>query len=443
MSTTPRLALPIMEASQAQKHVTHNEALVRLDAAVQLGVADRDLATPPATPTTGVRYLVAAGASGAWAGGDGQVACERAGAWDLLTPRAGWLCWVEDEEKLLVHDGTAWRDFAEADGLIGAAALADGSIGGLGVATVPDAVNRFAVKADGALFACDDVGGSGDMRLAVDKSVPARDAALLFETGWSGRALVGLLGDDDLRLKVSADGTTWTEALHVAAADGRVTLTPGGLAGGGRLLSTRLFTASGTWTRPSGVRFVLVWALGAGGGGGGAAGASGSGAAGGGGGAGGFAAGFLDVAAIASRSVTVGAGGTGGAASGAAGGAGGMTSFGAEVVATGGAGGDGMAAGTWGTAVTGGLGGGVTAADPGFAGAAGGAGLRFDAGNVLSGSGAASFFGGGARGNVGNVAGAIASAPGAGGSGAAVASSATGLSGGDGGAGLVWIWEFE
>jgi hypothetical protein len=118
MSTTPRLSLPVMEASQAQKHVTHNEALLRLDAAVQLSVADRDRAAPPATRATGARHLVAAGASGAWAGGEGTIACERDGAWDLLVPRAGWLCWVEAESRLLLHDGTVWRDMAAASGLV-------------------------------------------------------------------------------------------------------------------------------------------------------------------------------------------------------------------------------------------------------------------------------------------------------------------------------------
>lgn len=441
--TTTRLDLPLIEASQAQKHVTHNEALMRLDGAVQLSVADRDLAAPPASPAAGGRWLVAAGASGAWAGAVGKIACERDGGWMFLAPRAGWLCWVEDEARLLIHDGTTWVDFAGAAGLLKAAALADGSVPRVGVSTTPDATNRFAVKSDAALFACDDASGSGHMRIAVEKALPARDAALLFETGWSGRALMGLLGDDDFSIKVSSNGSSWTEALRVAAATGRVTVPTGALAGGGRLLSTRSFTASGTWTRPSGVRFVLVFALGAGGGGGGAGGAASSGAAGGGGGAGGLALRFLDVSAVASRAVTIGAGGTAGAATGGNGGTGGATSFGSDAVAQGGGGGTGMAAGTWGTAVAGGLGGTTSAGDPAFAGEPGSPGLRFDAGNVLSGSGGAAFFGGGARGNVGNVAGSVASSVGAGGSGGVVASSATGQAGGAGGAGFLWIWEFE
>ena len=75
--------------------------------------------------------------------------------------------------------------------------------------------------------------------------------------------------------------------------------------------------------------------------------------------------------------------------------------------------------------------------------APGDAGLRFDGGNVVSGSGAASFFGGGARGNVGTVAGGAGSARGGGGSGGSVALSATGSAGGAGADGLLWIWEFE
>ena len=42
--------LPLLVAEQAQKHVTHNEALTALDAIVQLAVKDRDLATPPGKP---------------------------------------------------------------------------------------------------------------------------------------------------------------------------------------------------------------------------------------------------------------------------------------------------------------------------------------------------------------------------------------------------------
>jgi len=53
MASSPNLVLPFIEAAQAQKHVTHNEALRVLDAAVQLSVLDRDLTAPPSNPSDG------------------------------------------------------------------------------------------------------------------------------------------------------------------------------------------------------------------------------------------------------------------------------------------------------------------------------------------------------------------------------------------------------
>jgi len=104
---TTHLLLPDIPASQAQKHVTHNEALRLLDAMVQLSVLDRDLTAPPASPADGDRYLVAASASGLWAGWDLNVAFWIDGVWQRLVPRPGWLAWVADEATLFAWDGLA------------------------------------------------------------------------------------------------------------------------------------------------------------------------------------------------------------------------------------------------------------------------------------------------------------------------------------------------
>ncbi|WP_018389884.1 DUF2793 domain-containing protein [Ancylobacter sp. FA202] len=107
--TTPLLALPLLASAQAQKHVTHNEALVRLDAACQLAVLDRTRTAPPASPLRGDRHMVAAGASDVWTGHDGEIALYDAG-WHFLTPRMGWRAYVGTEARTLLFDGAVWRE---------------------------------------------------------------------------------------------------------------------------------------------------------------------------------------------------------------------------------------------------------------------------------------------------------------------------------------------
>ena len=118
MADTTHLILPLLAAAQAQKHVTHNDALLRLDALVQLSVKDRDLTAPPGAPADGDRYIPASGATGAWAGWDLNIAWFIDGVWTKLVPREGWRAWVDDEDLLLVWDGAAWADALDATGAI-------------------------------------------------------------------------------------------------------------------------------------------------------------------------------------------------------------------------------------------------------------------------------------------------------------------------------------
>ena len=212
MDQSPVLGLPYILPNQAQKHVTHNEALRALDAVVQIGVASRGAASPPPEPEDGLRHIVAAPAAGGWAGQEDRLAAFLDGAWHFFEPRAGWLAWVADEARLLVWDGTAWRPAAGSD----VAAL-------FGVNTEADAQNRLAVKSDGILFSHDDVTpGSGDVRVSLNKASAEATASVVFQSAWSGRAEFGLAGDDNWRVKVSPDGATWSEAVTVMAASGFV-----------------------------------------------------------------------------------------------------------------------------------------------------------------------------------------------------------------------------
>jgi len=116
--TTPNLALPYLAAAQAQKHVTVNEALDALDGLVQLSVISASLSTPPGSPAEGDRYIIASGATDAWAGWDVSVAQFSGGAWLRLIPQTGWLVWNAASGQLLVWTGSAWTGLDVAMNLL-------------------------------------------------------------------------------------------------------------------------------------------------------------------------------------------------------------------------------------------------------------------------------------------------------------------------------------
>ena len=69
---------------------------------------DADRAAPPAAPADGDRHIVAAGATGAWAGWDGSVAHHVDGDWLRLIPRPGWFAWNAAAGRPAIFDGAAW-----------------------------------------------------------------------------------------------------------------------------------------------------------------------------------------------------------------------------------------------------------------------------------------------------------------------------------------------
>lgn len=107
-TATDRFALPLMQVAQAQKEVTHNEALTMLDMLVH-AAALAEAAEPPAGAAAGQCWIVAAGGQGAWAGQDGRLACLTAGGWRFVPPRAGLRVYVADSGTAFFHDGSGWR----------------------------------------------------------------------------------------------------------------------------------------------------------------------------------------------------------------------------------------------------------------------------------------------------------------------------------------------
>ena len=77
----------------------------------QESVKDRDLTEPPTTPNVGDRYLVASGATGDWTGHDNEIAEYDGSAWQFTAPNDGMAVWVEDEDILLVYNGSSWVRF--------------------------------------------------------------------------------------------------------------------------------------------------------------------------------------------------------------------------------------------------------------------------------------------------------------------------------------------
>ncbi len=190
--------------------MTHNEAIQRLDVIVQLAVASRALTVPPATPEVGARYIVAAGATtGAWAGKATQIAVWNLTGWVYVQPLAGWQAYVTDEAANATFDGTAW-----------AALGLPSQLPQLGLNAAASVTNRLTVAAAATLLNHD---GAGH-QVKVNKAAAGDTASLLFQTGFSGRAEMGLAGDDNFSIKVSADGTGFATAVVADAATGGVTL---------------------------------------------------------------------------------------------------------------------------------------------------------------------------------------------------------------------------
>ncbi|OUS06138.1 hypothetical protein A9Q96_10270 [Rhodobacterales bacterium 52_120_T64] len=123
MSNTYQFGLPLLQAAQAQKHVTVNEALARLDAVVQMRVKADDWEIPSANSVEGEAHVVGPIASNEWAGQSGKVAIVSNGGWVFLTPKIGWRAWNEVLGAEIVYDGVNWVRFAGVIAAGGAASL--------------------------------------------------------------------------------------------------------------------------------------------------------------------------------------------------------------------------------------------------------------------------------------------------------------------------------
>ncbi len=107
--TSARLGLPLLAAGQAQKEITHNEAINRLDGLVHLSIEARNLAAPPVAPLVGQCWIVPVAATGVWLGHAHEVAQWTSGGWRYIEPLPGFIAWSKADSVFGWFDGSVWN----------------------------------------------------------------------------------------------------------------------------------------------------------------------------------------------------------------------------------------------------------------------------------------------------------------------------------------------
>jgi len=113
--STPRLALPLIAAGQAQKELFHNEALALIDGLLQPAVVAVALNEPPASPAPGQAWIVGDAPGGGWAGQAKALAFWTEGGWRFVPPLPGMTVWSILDGLPIRFDGAAWT-FGELTG---------------------------------------------------------------------------------------------------------------------------------------------------------------------------------------------------------------------------------------------------------------------------------------------------------------------------------------
>lgn len=206
---SPNLKLPYLAPAQAQKHVTHNEALRQLDAIVQLSVI-RIVNEPPTAPQNGECYLVGLDPQKGFANKANHIAAFQDGAWVFLSPNIGWRSYVQDTAQLRIFNGTEWQGLSGGES-------PETSLK-FGINTMANETNRLAVKSPATLL--DNEGGGHQLK--INKSTASDTASLLFQSGYTGHAEMGLTGNENFHIKTSPDGTDFRNALIVDSQTGGI-----------------------------------------------------------------------------------------------------------------------------------------------------------------------------------------------------------------------------
>ena len=109
--STPRLRIPELVSMQEANCATWNEALVQLDAFVDLYLLGQYVNAPPASPADGDAYLLGGAPTGAWSGYAYKIASCIDGAWRFYTPFNGLRAYVATSGAFIVYVNGTWTDW--------------------------------------------------------------------------------------------------------------------------------------------------------------------------------------------------------------------------------------------------------------------------------------------------------------------------------------------
>jgi hypothetical protein len=108
MATTNHLQITLVEQAQAQKEVTVNAAISRIDALLNAGALTSNNNTPPASPNAGDIHIIGTTPTGVWAGKARQIAYFDQ-VWQFINPNIGTILWADDVRRLMVYRGGSWQ----------------------------------------------------------------------------------------------------------------------------------------------------------------------------------------------------------------------------------------------------------------------------------------------------------------------------------------------
>lgn len=207
MHNSERLNLPYIQPAQAQKHVTHNEAIELLDKLVHMAVDDALQSPPDEALDLDTMVLVDIDASGAFEGRDNSIAVYQGAGWAFLTPQDGWMVYNKARGHFISFSDGRWKPVqAEID-----------AVPYLGINATADDFNRLVARGPSTLLTAQE----GSHRLAINKSAIDDTASCVFQSDYQAHAEIGLTGDNALSLKVLDNGGVWKTSLRVDTVSGR------------------------------------------------------------------------------------------------------------------------------------------------------------------------------------------------------------------------------